>query len=120
MKKVKMLLSLSGIVLLTTASQATNYGDRDCVHSYNIMNKFVGKVIQNEKLHNNTISMKIHSNIAKSHATYTVSNCKYVKPELSYKAQENYDELVAIEEAVKYAKEYAEIEAELERIITEV
>ena len=120
MNKLKTLLSLSAILLITTASQATNYEDRDCVHSYNIMNKFVDKIILNEKLHSNVISMKIHSDMAKTHATDTVINCITVRPELSYKAQENFDELMAIDEAGKYAKEYAEIEAELERIIAEV
>ena len=120
MKKLKTLLPLLSMVLITTASQATNYQDRDCVHSYNIMNKYVDKVILNEKLHSNIISMNILSDQAKTHATDTVMECKNVRPELSYKAQENFDELIAIGEAVKYAKEYAKIEAELERIIAEV
>ncbi|RLA69156.1 MAG: hypothetical protein DRG09_06465 [Epsilonproteobacteria bacterium] len=120
MKKLKNLLLLSGIIWTTTASHAINYEDRDCVHSYNIMNKFVGKVIPNEKVHSNMISMKIHSDLAKTHATDTVMNCKYVRLKLSYKAQENFDELVAIDEAVKYVKEYIELEAELERVISEV
>lgn len=120
MKKLKTLLSLSAIVLITTASQATNFQDRDCVYSYNIMNKYVNKILENEKVHSNMISMKIHSDLAKTHATDTVIDCKYVRPELSYKAQENFDELVSIDEAVKYVKEYAAIEAAIEKIITEV
>ena len=44
MKKLKNLLLLSGIIWTTTASHAINYEDRDCVHSYNIMNKYVDKV----------------------------------------------------------------------------
>ena len=120
MKKLKTLLLLSGMVLITTASQATDYQDRDCVHSYNIMNKYVNKVIQNEKLHSNIISMNILSDQAKTHATDAVIGCKYVRPELSHKAQENFNELVEIDDAIKYVKEYAKIEAELERIIAEV
>ena len=120
MKKLKILLALSGIVLITTALQATNNQDSVCVHSYNSMNKYVDKVIVNEKLPSNKISLKIHSDLAMTHATETVIDCIFVRPELSYKAQENYDELVAIEQAVKYAKEYAEIEAKLERVLAEV
>ena len=120
MKKLKTLLSLSAIVLITTASQATNYQDRDCVHSYNIMNRYVNKILLNEKLRDNIVNMKVHCALAKAHATDTVNDCKYVKPEFSHKAQENYDELVAIEGAMKYAKEYAEIEVALKRIIAEV
>lgn len=120
MKKLKTLLSLPAIVLITTASQATNFQDRDCVHSYIIMNKYVNKTLLNEKVHSNMISMKTNSDLAKTHAIATVIDCKYVRPGLSYKAQENFDELAVIDEAVKHAKEYAELEAELERIITEV
>ena len=120
MNKLNMILSLSTMVLITTTSQATNYEDRDCVHSYDIMNKYVNKTILNKKLDSNIVSMKINSDLAMSHATDTVINCIYVRPELSYKAQENFDEIMAIEEAVRYAKEYEEREGEIERIIAEV
>jgi len=115
MKKLKMLLSLFAIVLVTTASQAMHYEDRDCVHSYNIMNGYINQVILNEKRHNNTIITKVHCDLPKLDTT--VSHCEYIKPELSHIAEEHYDDLVAIEEAVKYAKKYSEIEAELKKMI---
>lgn len=105
---------------MTTALQATNNQEQDCVNSFNVMDKNIDRVILNAKKHSKKISMKIHSDMAMTHATNTVIECISVRPELSYKAQENFDELMAIEEAINHAKEYAEIEEELERVITEV
>lgn len=104
MKKLKNLLLLSVIVLIPTASQAINFQDRDCVYSYNIMNKYVNKILYSEKMYSNMISMKTHSDLAKTHAAYTVLECKNIRPKLAYKAQENFNELVVIDKAMKYEK----------------
>ena len=120
MKQSNMLLVLTSMVLITTSSHAANNQDEVCVDSYNNMNTYVHKVIMNEKSDSKQIDLKIDFEHAMTYATETVIECLSVRPELSFKAQENFDEIMAIEEAVKYAKEYTNIETELEKIMAEV
>lgn len=118
MKTLQILPAVLIIMFLTNTIYAENYAEKECVRSYNTMVKYSNKARLNAKAHSRH-SMNINFKMAKSYAAEAIVDCNNVRNDLHYKAQNSFDELIAIDENIKQIQEEARIEADAQKEIEE-
>lgn len=106
------------MVFLTNVIYAGNYAEKECVRSYNTMVKYSNKARLNAKS-KSIHSMNVNYKMAKSYAAEAIVDCNGVRDDLHYKAQNIFDEFVAIDDTSRQLKEEARIQADLEKEIAE-